>query len=129
MGQMTGTSLVKVSRYQGMLSALILLWAFSCPTGSYAQSAQLYWLGAPIGGRSVATDVSNSGIVVGYVQTSSGTHYPFYWHLSTRMQILNQAAAGGANAVKELHSKSVYDGRRCVTTTISILVYCIQLAI
>jgi probable HAF family extracellular repeat protein len=104
MGQMTGTSLVKVSRYQGMLSALILLWAFSCPTGSYAQSAQLYWLGAPIGGRSVATDVSNSGIVVGYVQTSSGTHYPFYWHVNTGMQTLNQAATGGANAVEELHS-------------------------
>jgi probable HAF family extracellular repeat protein len=86
--------------YRRAIGVLLMLWVLQYPASIHAQSALLYWLGAPIGGRSVATDVSNTGIVVGYVQTSSGTHYAFYWRSDTRLQTLNQSASG-AEAVED----------------------------
>lgn len=100
MRQMATTWLVKRWNLRHVIGALAMLWTSQYPIIGYGQSAMLYWLGAPPGGRSVATDVSNTGIVVGYVQTSSGTHYAFYWRSDTGLQTLNQSASG-AEAVED----------------------------
>jgi len=100
MRAMTMTGSMKRLSYRRAIGVLLMLWVLQYPASIHAQSALLYWLGAPIGDRSVATDVSNTGIVVGYVQTSSGTHYAFYWRSDTRLQTLNQSASG-AEAVED----------------------------
>lgn len=83
-----------------VMLALIALLGLSPWTGSDAQT--LYWLGGlSINGRSVALDVSTSGVVVGWAE-KNGTPRAFVWSFAEGMRELVNTFGGTrgvANAV------------------------------